>query len=138
MLENSLRDGILFRFQKSPDKVVALLNNYWKAVQERYPEAWDLPPRKSRLTHGVGIVSMGYLMDTIAYKLVRKGNVPSCEYFVQELKRLGRNLSWTEGSWNFSEQLILPWNEVQNTSRHIDLMANHLIRLYRNQVPRAN
>ena len=131
MLENSMKDGILFRFQKNQDKSLELLHNFWTAVKSLYPEAWAVGPRKSRLTHGVGIVSMGYLMDTAAYKLVRKGRVPTIEAFEKEVKLLGRDLPWTEGVWRFSDELSLPWNEIQNTSRHIDIVANHLIRIYR-------
>ena len=131
MLENRMKDGILFRFQKNPKKSLDLLHNFWMAVKSIYPDAWAVGPRQSRLTHGVGIVSMGYIMDTIAYKLVRAGNIPPKESFEDEVQIVGRDLPWMDGVWNFSDQLILPWNELQNTSRHIDILANYLIRLYR-------
>lgn len=131
MLENSMRDGILFRFQKNQKKSLELLHNFWLAIKSTYPEAWAVGPRKSRLTHGVGIVSMGYLMDTIAYKLVRNGEVPRTELFQKEVRALGRDLPWMDGVWRFSDDFSLPWNELQNTSRHIDIVANHLIRIYR-------
>ena len=131
MLENSMRDGILYRFQKNQIKMIALLHNFWLAVRSFYPEAWGVGPRKSRLTHGVGIVSMGYLMDTVAYRLIRDETVPTVEEFKREIKILGRSLPWMDGVWHFSDNLILPWNELQNTSRHIDILSNHLIRIYR-------
>ena len=31
-----------------------------------FDDAWDKPPRQSRLTHGLGILSLGFLMDAIA------------------------------------------------------------------------
>ena len=42
-----------------------LLKDYWGAVRDDLPEAWGQPPRRSRLMHGVGIVSMGFVMDAI-------------------------------------------------------------------------
>jgi len=35
---------------------------------------------------------------------------------------------WTEGSWD--ELGGLKWNEVQNVPRHINLLANVLVRAY--------
>ena len=128
MLENSMKDGILSQFK--PQKALELLNNFWSAVSRYYPEAWEAPPKKSRLTHGVGVVSMGYVMDTIAYKLVRNRRVPPLEKFAVELDHLGRSIPWQEGVWEFTENLKMPWNEVQNTSKHMDLVTNYLIRLY--------
>ena len=92
MLKNSMKDGILFRFSKNVDKASELLNNYWSAVKDTYGNVWNLPPKKSRLTHGVGIVSMGYIMDTIGYKLVRKGKVPIGDQFPKELRVLGKDV----------------------------------------------
>ena len=133
MLENSMKDGILSRFQKNVEKATELLNNYWSAVSATYEEAWDLPPNKSRLTHGVGIVSMGYIMDTIGYMLVRKGRVPTTDQFARELRVLGKDISWIDGGWHFSDEMIMPWSEIQNTGKHLDLVTNHLIRMYRNR-----
>lgn len=90
----------------------------------------DLPPRKSRLTHGVGIVSMGYLMDTISYKLSDRWEVPPAAVFLKELRILGVDLPWTRGSWRFGKEIVMPWDAIQNTTKHIDLVANFLIRLY--------
>ena len=76
---------------------------------------------------------MGYIMDTIGYKLVRKGKVPTGDQFSKELRVLGKDVPWLEGVWRFSEHMIVPWDGVQNTNRDIDLVTNHLIRLYRSK-----
>jgi DGQHR domain-containing protein len=134
MLENSMRDGVLFRFQRNPDQALQLLKNYWSAVKEVFAIAWDFPPKKSRLTHGVGIVSMGYMMDTIGYKILPKRGVPTVQAFRRELKKISDDTPWTEGIWIFSDELRLPWDEIQNTSRHIELVANFLVRKYRERI----
>lgn len=132
MLENGMTDGILSRFTQK-EKRVSILKNYWTAVSEVYPEAWDLPPKKSRLTHGVGIVSMGYLMDAIGYRIIQEDSIPPKKAFKIELERLG-NIPWTDGVWHFGQDTILPWNGIQNTGQHIDMVTNYLIRTYRKNV----
>ena len=91
-----------------------------------------MKPRESRLTHGVGIVSLGYIMDAISYKLSDRWSTPPTNIFLKELALLGDNIAWTEGTWKFSNKMMLPWNELQNTTRHIELVTNFLIRRYRN------
>ena len=64
MLENSLNDGTLYHFRKRGDKpdvdgMVGLLTEFWSAVKESFSDAWGLPPRKSRLMHGAGVVALG-------------------------------------------------------------------------------
>ena len=41
------------------DAMLALLKNYWGAVADIFPTAWDSAPRRSRLVHGVGILALG-------------------------------------------------------------------------------
>jgi len=131
MIENSSQNGVLFKFGEGKVRPVKLLKNYWSAVKRMYPDAWDLSPRFSRLTHGVGIVSMGYIMDAIAFKLRDRWEVPPEKEFYKELKTMGK-LPWTEGVWVFSDEMRCPWNGLQNTSAHIDVVTNYLIRRYRN------
>lgn len=131
MIENSMSNGILSKFGESIERPARLLWNYWTTVREYYEMAWVLPPRRSRLTHGVGIISMGYIMDAIAYKLSPRWDTPPVTTITKELRVLGKDIPWTEGCWQFSKTMILPWNELQNTTRHIDLVTNYLIRKYR-------
>ena len=131
MIENSMDNGILNKFPYGLEKPVKILNNYWAAVKSYYQDAWMLPPRKSRLTHGAGIVSMGYLMDAMAYKLSEKWEVAPMSAFSQEMKILGDKIPWTNGTWQFSRDMIIPWDEIQNTSRHSELVTNYLIRRYK-------
>ena len=73
MISASIEDGALYAYfdpaagDGDTESMLALLKNYWGAVARDLPAAWDESPRRSRLVHGVGIVSMGCLMDEISY-----------------------------------------------------------------------
>ncbi len=72
MLENSLSDGVLYRFRYvddgpgDVDSMMALLINFWGAVGKIFPHAWSLPPSpKVNLsrTYNRSRISAGGLMD---------------------------------------------------------------------------
>ena len=132
MLENSLSDGVLYLYTDIEDQL-ELLKQFWAAVAEVFPEAWGLLPRKSRLMHGAGFISMGFLMDTIADRN-RKSKKLTKQLFKNELMPLKDVCSWTEGSWDFDGGNTLKWNEVQNVPRHIQLLSSHLLGKYRELV----
>ncbi len=131
MIENSSENGVLFKFGGEGSDALKLLKNYWSAVSSFYPQAWELPPRESRLTHGAGIVSMGFLMDTIAYALLGRWRIPPVQSFLKELKKLGEGIPWTNGTWRFGGDMVLPWNAIQNTSKHVEILTNYLIRKHK-------
>ena len=131
MIENSASNGILNKFGAKDTEVCHMLNNYWGAVSDVFNEAWLLSPKESRLTHGVGVVSCGYLMDAVAFNLSDRWKIPPRESFVKEIESHFKDLPWTSGIWKFSKDSVVPWNGLQNTSKHIDLLANYLIRTYK-------
>src|SRR3954452_1361044 len=69
MIENSLYDGALYQYRDpidgsgDVDQILLHLNQFWAIVAHTFADAWALPPLKSRLTHGVGIQSLGFVMD---------------------------------------------------------------------------
>ncbi len=136
MLENSLSDGALFRFRTNYTEdgdvrsMLLLLKHFWTAVREVFPTAWGLPPKKSRLMHGAGIVSLGFMMDAIADNH-RKHSVPSVRQFVSGLARIADDCRWTDGFWNFSASHHIKWNDLQNTSGHVQLLTDFLLARYR-------
>ena len=134
MIENSSENGVLYQFNGEGVRAYKLLSNFWSAVASLYEEAWNLSPKESRLTHGTGIVSMGYLMDTISYKLSGRWDIPPKQSFLKELRLLGTDIPWTKGHWSFSKDTILPWNGIQNTSKDIDRVTNYLIRKYKAKI----
>lgn len=108
------------------DAVVRILFAYWSAVREVFPDAWGLPPTRSRLMHGAGIRAMGNLMDAVVSRLSpRQEDLQGA--IAAELRRIAPVCRWTEGAW---EDLNLAWDRVENTPRHIKLLSNHLAREY--------
>ncbi len=139
MLENSLSDGALYRFRGAynvggnSQAMLALLHSFWRAVSSVFREAWGLPPQKSRLMHGAGIVSLGFLMDAIADRY-RMAGVPSTEQFGADLGPLRDVCRWTDGYWDFGPGQQRKWNEIQNTSKDIQLLSNYLLVQYKGRV----
>lgn len=139
MLENSLSDGALYRHRDPAtgegdiDAMLALLNNFWAAVAGVFPDAWGQPPRRSRLMHGVGIVSLGFVMDAITDRH-RRSRGPTLTNFANDLLALKPICRWTNGYWEFGPQDQRKWNDLQNTPRDIKILTNHLLHEYKSQV----
>ncbi len=107
MIENSITDGALYRYRDpqtgegDTSRMLQVLWNFWAAVADTWPEAWVLPPRKSRLTHGAGIVSLGYVMDEITERCSIGSAVPSIAMYTEHLRPLAEHCAWTNGQWDF-------------------------------------
>jgi DGQHR domain-containing protein len=138
MLENSISDGALYshRFTSNGrpdvDSMLHLLKDYWTAVSQVFRDAWELPPRQSRLTHGLGIVSLGFLMDAIADQYPVQPDVVD---FVEHLELVAPTCAWTGGYWQFGPYKR-KWNDLQNTPRDVQVVADHLLTTYRRALRR--
>jgi DGQHR domain-containing protein len=136
MLENSLSDGVLYRFrdpetnQNDSESMLQVLNAFWSATEKVFPKAWGLPPARSRLMHGAGVVSMGFLMDAIAERH-RDVALPAVAQFQEDLEPLRDVCRWTDGYWDFGPGIKRKWNEVQNTPKDIQMLANYLMVQYK-------
>jgi DGQHR domain-containing protein len=136
MLDNSLTDGALFRFRNADKEggdaelMLALLKNYWAAVSEAFPAAWGKPPKRSRLMHGAGIVSMGFLMDALSDQH-RTKKTPSVMHFRLPLTEMAPQMRWSDGYWDFGPGNQIKWCDLQNTSRHIQLLTDYVLNVYR-------
>ena len=140
MLENSLSDGLLYRLQQqsSPETrpvnaMLAVLKGFWEATATVFAGAWRLPPKRSRLTHGAGVVSMGFVMDAIAERH-RPKHIPATEDFRSDLEGIKEICRWTDGYWDFGPGLQRKWNEIQNTPNDIQLLSNYLLMQYKARV----
>lgn len=139
MLENSLSDGVLYRFRSSSsddgdaEAMLRVLKAFWGAVADRFPDAWAVPPKRSRLMHGAGIVSMGFVMDAIADRR-RANGIPDREMFGADLEPLRSVCRWCEGYWELGPGRQRRWNEVQNTSKDIAVLSNFLLHHYKRLV----
>jgi DGQHR domain-containing protein len=132
MLSSSLQDGALYRVSLEADEeakeraMYDCLVGFWQCVAREFPEAWNLPPRKSRLSHGVGITSLGFIMDA-AYDRHHKTGLSLDETFAECVGGIRSHCAWTSGFWEFGGGISRKWNEVQNTPKDCQLVANHLL-----------
>lgn len=129
MIENSLGDGALYDHRDpltgegDAEAMLAVLKPFWSAVAAVFPEAWDLPPRRSRLTHGVGVVALGYVMDS----LMAWHSDASADDFVRRIEPLKDVCRWTSGTWDFGRLRQRHWNDLQNLGKDIRLLTNYLL-----------
>src|SRR5262249_43982684 len=73
MIQDSLSSpkGCLFTYRNAATGMVdatgirSVLLLFWTAVRAQFPDAWGLPPTRSRLMHGAGVRAMGRLMDHV-------------------------------------------------------------------------
>ncbi len=139
MLENSLSDGVLYRIRQGMgddldyEPMLDTLCNFWNAAKEVFKAEWGLPPKKARLLHGAGVVCLGYLMDAIADRY-RGSGLPSKAQFARDLTALAPICRWSEGHWDFGPGQQRKWNEIQNTSKDIQLLSNYLLLQYKGLV----
>lgn len=135
MLEESLTQasGCFFPFRNiatgecDHNAIWHLLISYWTAVKETFPEAWGLTPSNSRLMHGIGIRSMGKLMD----RIVSSRNVllsNAVKEFKRELSLVSPYCRWTSGNWE--ELGGIRYDDLQNVPKHQSMLANYLVRKY--------
>lgn len=135
MIEHSLFEGALYKYRNPDDgtgdveRMLLHLQSFWGMVKDIFPKAWPLPPRQSRLTHGVGIQSMGFVMDALTEDLQAE-DVASPEVRAA-LERLAEHAAWTSGTWTFADGEERRWNSLQNTPTDVRLLTTHLLRLVR-------
>lgn len=128
VIMNSLSDGALrelSRGKNGEDSQFKLLSNFYGAVQKTFPDEWHgHKPRSSRLVHGVGIVSMGFVMEHIYFQTrsIRLND------FLDDLNKLKNNCAWTVGFWEFGKNNNRPWNGLQFIPRDYLELSQHLIR----------
>lgn len=110
------------------DACQTLLSNYFTAVRQVFPDAWEgQKPTTSRLIHGAGVVAMGYVMDEI----YARAHSSSVDTFVAGLQPLVGKTAWTAGKWTFADGEQVPWNRVEFTPRQVQQLAEHLVSVVR-------
>jgi DGQHR domain-containing protein len=133
MIRNSMNNplGALAPFKGTGNTTADLrgmykvLSDFWGSVKEIFPDAWGLPPSKSRLLHSAGIEAMGYLMDKV---LARREGANDVRHAIREdLKLLASHCHWTEGTW---EGIDVAWDDIESTPKDIRLLTDTLVRLY--------
>jgi len=131
VIMNSLSDGtlrMLYTAEDFKEKASTLLNNFFGAVIETFPDAWhERNPTTSRLVHGAGIVAMGYLMEAMCVISGAKTK----ESFMEELVLIKDRTAWTDGQWDFGDNDIRKWNSIQNVARDIRQLSQYLVSEYK-------
>ena len=139
MLENSLSDGVLYRIRQGMgdeldfEPILDVLYSFWGAARHVFEAEWGLPPKRCRLLHGAGVVCLGFVMDSIADRYRAKG-LPTKAQFIRDLTALAPVCRWSEGHWDFGPGQQRKWNEIQNTSKDIQLLSNYLLLQYKGLV----
>lgn len=128
--------GVLFPYKDLSSGTIdtstirKILVVYWTAVRDTFPDAWGISPNKSRLMHGVGIRSMGQLMDRVMERAMFEVDINSDEAYskvMAELALVEPYCRWTKGRW---PEINYNWNELENITKHINILSNYLIRVY--------
>ena len=109
------------------EPVFELLKVYWDEVRKAFPDAWGLSAPKSRLMHGVGIKSMGVLMDRVLGVISPK-DPDLRDKIASAMQRIQPHCHWTEDSWESLGGMRS--KDLQNTPSSVNLLANLLIRAY--------
>jgi hypothetical protein len=139
MIEQSSTEGALYGFRDAAggtgqaEPMLRLLKAYWGAVAAVFPDFWGKTPRRARLMHGAGIVAMGLVMDAVADRFGQRA-LSAKEQFIVDLEPLAEACRWTSGFWEFGPGAQRRWNEIQNRSRDIQLLANYLLYQYKTRV----
>jgi len=134
LIMTSLRDGALRRVaeqQTDEDAAFELISEFFRAVQLAFSEAWKgRTPRTSRLVHGVGIISMGYVMEYLHGAF----GISSASDFVEALSPLREETAWTAGVWDFGEGNHRPWNGLQFVPRDYMELSHFLLAILKRRV----
>lgn len=142
LIEASLNEGALYNYRDAAtgtgdiEAMIIVLCNFWGAVSDVFPEAWAKKPKESRLMHGAGMTALGQLMDEMfaRYHIDQQKEGVSREQFKQDLEQMKPYCHWTNGTWNFGEDDKVKWNDLQNITKDIQKLTNHLLRKYRMEV----
>ena len=80
--------------------------------------------------HGTGIFASGALMDTIMRNV--NPNDKKIDFKVtKELLKLKPYCHWSSGTW---DGLGLEWNDIQNISKHKNMLTAYLIRQFNKEI----
>ncbi|MEU5334463.1 DGQHR domain-containing protein DpdB [Streptomyces asoensis] len=132
MLEHSLFEGALYQYRNPEDgsgdvdRMLLHLRSFWTMVKDTFSDAWKLPPRQSRLTHGAGIQAMGFVMDSLTDGM--QAEEVDCDAVRNAVLGLMPVTAWTSGMWRFPDGEQRRWNGLQNTPSDIRLLTDLLVR----------
>lgn len=130
VLEESFKIGRgLDQIEEQDGDPVEVLKAFWGAVRETFYEAWTLPKKDSRLFTKAGVRGLAGLFEVVVDQVDKdKLDEP---FFRKALKLVASSCHWTEGEWNFGKEGRIPWNQLQGTEVHSNILAAHLGQIYK-------
>ena len=137
VIMNSLTDGALRLYADDNylllDRGFRLLSEFFHAVRHVFSEDWEgKTPKTSRLVHGAGIISMGYVMETLHVTTGAEDR----ETFARGLRHLKGRTAWSSGEWSFGAERRR-WNGLQNVPADLRQLSLHLVQELKRATPQA-
>lgn len=134
VIMSSLSDGMMREFIKEKDgndRCFDLISEFYRAVQKVFANEWQgQTPKSSRLVHGAGIVSLGYVMEVLALL----DGARKWEDFAKGLGCLVGRTAWTSGEWPLNNDDIRHWKAIQNVNKDIVSIAQYLLSVVRSDL----
>ncbi len=137
VIMNSLTDGALRLYADDNhllvDRGFKLLSEFFHAVKHVFSEDWEgKTPKTSRLVHGAGIISMGYVMETLHVTTGAEDR----DAFARGLRHLKGRTAWSSGEWSFGAERRR-WNGLQNVPADLRQLSLHLVQELKRATPQA-
>lgn len=132
---HSLNDGVLFNYTANSvtqnseadiESMVSILYAFWGAVVQVFPDDWNLPPQKSRLTHGAGVIGLSFVMEELIYQIGEK-ELYIAQDFLPYIEALAQKCSWSSGIWDFGNNNIREALDIQNVNKDISMLTHYLL-----------
>ena len=132
---HSLQDGILFNYtaniitgntEPNIEGMVSILYAYWGAVAQVFKDDWKLDPKKTRLTHGAGIIGLSFVMEELIHQIGEK-DLYITQDFLPHIEALGEKCSWSSGQWDFGNGMIRDALDIQNVNKDISMLTHYLM-----------
>lgn len=132
---HSLQDGVLFNYtaniitgnvEEDIEGMISILYAYWGAVAQVFKDDWKLDPKKTRLTHGAGIIGLSFVMEELIHKIGEK-DLYITQDFLPYIESLGKKCSWSSGKWDFGNDNIREALDIQNVNKDISMLTHYLM-----------
>lgn len=134
-INHSLNDGVLFNYtaniitgSSEPDTegMISILYAYWGAIATVFKDDWNLPPTKTRLTHGAGIIGLSFVMEELVHKIGEKETYITQD-FLPYIEALREKCSWSRGKWVFEGGITRDSLDIQNVNKDISMLTAYLM-----------
>lgn len=132
---HSINDGVLFNYTANiitgnvePDieGMVSVLYAFWGAVAQVFKDDWKLPPTKSRLTHGAGMIGLSFVMEELIHQIGEK-DFYIAQDFLPHIQKLAPKCHWSSGQWDFGNGIVRDALEIQNINKDISMLTHYLM-----------